>query len=159
MAHTAGGGYEHVALDAQALVNSDTALDALADRCATLLRTGRPVLARTSAPHAGGPAALAPVELATACGRLLARVLARAPQVRRVGVAGGDTSSFALRELGPWALDWRGSLAPGVPLLRVLADHPALDGLELMLKGGQMGPPDVFERLLRGTGGTFGKPG
>ena len=28
---------------------------------------------------------------------------------------------------------------------------PQLDGMELMLKGGQMGPPDVFERLVRGA--------
>jgi hypothetical protein len=32
------------------------------------------------------------------------------------------------------------------------ADDPVLDGVELMLKGGQMGPPDVFERLLHGVG-------
>jgi len=25
----------------------------------------------------------------------------------------------------------------------------ALDGVEIMLKGGQMGPPDVFARLAR----------
>jgi len=144
-----GGRYEHIALDAQALVASEAALDTLAERCAALLRTGRPVLARAASPHADGPT---PTALALACGRLLTRVLGRAPHVRRIGVAGGDTSSFALRELGPWALDWAGSLAPGVPLMRVLADDPALDGLELMLKGGQMGPPDVFERLLRGAG-------
>jgi uncharacterized protein YgbK (DUF1537 family) len=77
-------------------------------------------------------------------------VLARAPQVRRVGVAGGDTSSFALRQLGLWALRWTGSLSAGVPLMRVHADDAAIDGLELMLKGGQMGPPDVFERLVNG---------
>ena len=113
-----------------------------------MLREGRPVLARTrSAPSESAP----PLAVAAACARLLARVLEHAPQVRRVGVAGGDTSSFALRALAPWALSWAGSLAPGVPLLRVHADDPALDGLELMLKGGQMGPTDVFDRLLRGA--------
>ena len=90
-------------------------------------------------------------EVALCCARLLQRVLQLAPQLRRVGVAGGDTSSFALREVAPWALHWAGSLAPGVPLLRMLADDPVLDGVELMLKGGQMGPPDVFERLLSGA--------
>lgn len=142
-----GGAYEHVALDAQAMVDSDSAIDTIAKRCAVLLRAGRPVMARTNVPQTDGPT---PMALASACGRLLARVLGQVPQVRRVGVAGGDTSSFALRELGPWALDWAGSLAPGVPLLRARADEPGLDGLELMLKGGQMGPTDVFERLLRG---------
>jgi 3-oxoisoapionate kinase len=39
-----------------------------------------------------------------------------------------------------------------VALTRLHADDAALDGLELMLKGGQMGPPDLFLRLLHGTG-------
>ena len=68
-----------------------------------------------------------------------------------MGVAGGDTSSFALRKLSPRALRWSGSLAPGVPLLLIDADNPEIDGIELMLKGGQMGPKDVFLRLLRGS--------
>jgi uncharacterized protein YgbK (DUF1537 family) len=144
-----GGGYEPVALDVRQMVASDAAVDALAARCAALLSAGRSVMARTTVPEGNEPA---PMAVAQACGRLLARVLARAPQVRRVGVAGGDTSSFALRELGPWALRWTGSLSAGVPLMRVHADDAAIDGLELMLKGGQMGPPDVFERLMSGCG-------
>jgi uncharacterized protein YgbK (DUF1537 family) len=39
-------------------------------------------------------------------------------------------------------------LAPGVTVSRTHADDPAVDGLELMLKGGQMGGEDLFERLL-----------
>jgi 3-oxoisoapionate kinase len=140
--------YEPVALDAHALVGSDAALEALALRCAAALREGRSVLARTTAPADGAPP---PQAVAAACGRLLQRVLDAAPAVRRVGVAGGDTASFALRTLDPWALRFAGSLAAGVPLLRVQATDPRLDGLELMLKGGQMGPPDIFERLLRGV--------
>ena len=44
-----------------------------------------------------------------------------------------------------------GPLSQGVPLLRMQADDPGLDGVELMLKGRQMGPPNVFERLLGGV--------
>jgi uncharacterized protein YgbK (DUF1537 family) len=33
----------------------------------------------------------------------------------------------------------------------VHSDDAALDGLEIMLKGGQMGSDDVFERLVRGS--------
>jgi hypothetical protein len=33
-----------------------------------------------------------------------------------------------------------------------VADAPWLDGVELMLKGGQMGPESLFEDLVRGTG-------
>jgi uncharacterized protein YgbK (DUF1537 family) len=68
--------------------------------------------------------------------------------LRRVGVAGGDTSSFALQALDVWGLSYRGQLAPGVALCRAHAHGARLDGVELMLKGGQMGPVDMFARLI-----------
>jgi 3-oxoisoapionate kinase len=141
--------YDIVPVDPHRLLNDDAALEALARECSAALARGRSVLARTTSPAADGPS---PLDVARVGGDLLARVLARSPQVRRVGVAGGDTSSLALRALGAWALGWAGSLAPGVALTRLHADDAALDGLELMLKGGQMGPPDLFLRLLHGTG-------
>ncbi|MBT9490373.1 MAG: four-carbon acid sugar kinase family protein [Rubrivivax sp.] len=146
---TAAAAFDTVVLDMPALVDSDSALAAAAAQCADRLQAGRSVLARTGAPVAGGPGALA---VAQAGGRLLAQVLQRAPQVRRAGVAGGDSASFALRALGPWALRWAGTLAPGVPLLEAISEQPAQQGLTLMLKGGQMGPRDIFLRLLHGTG-------
>jgi uncharacterized protein YgbK (DUF1537 family) len=113
--------------------------------CAGALNAGRPVLAHTVRAVAGDTTAR---EVAQLCGRLLADVLALAPAVRRVGIAGGDSSSHAVRALGPWGLSPLGSLAPGVPLVRTHAREARLDGLELMLKGGQMGPVDLFTRLL-----------
>lgn len=142
-------GYAPLPVPVQDLVADAAAVESCARHCAALLREGHSVLAKTTS--ADGPQA-APLAVADASARLLARVLELAPQVKRAGVAGGDTSSFALRTLDPWALRWAGSLAPGVPLLRLQADQARLDGLELMLKGGQMGPPDVFQRLLNGTG-------
>jgi uncharacterized protein YgbK (DUF1537 family) len=38
-----------------------------------------------------------------------------------------------------------------VALCRLHSDEAALDGLEIMLKGGQMGGEDLFETLLHGT--------
>ncbi len=146
-AQVQAGGARYTSVAIPASPNAER-LEALAQQCAAHLREGRHVMARTEPPtDSAAPAH----EVALCCARLLQRVLQLAPQLRRVGVTGGDTSSFALREVAPWALRWAGSLAPGVPLLRMLADDPVLDGVELMLKGGQMGPPDVFERLLSGT--------
>lgn len=86
---------------------------------------------------------------------VLASVSARAMPseavVRRIGIAGGDSSSISVEALGIWVLSFIGMFGPGVSLTRVHADDPRLDGLELMLNGGQMGPADVFARLLRGT--------
>lgn len=145
----AAAAYEHVVIDPAALVASPAQFVACADSCAAALRAGRSVLARTAP---AGPGALPPLDVAGLCGRLLAAVLARVPAVRRAGVAGGDTSGWAVQALRPWALRWAGTLAAGVPLLRLHADDPRIDGLELMLKGGQMGPSDTFLRLRDGTG-------
>jgi 3-oxoisoapionate kinase len=119
-----------------------------ASMCARLLNQGQSVLAYLAPVAEGGPS---PLEVARSCGELLKGVLVRAPKVRRVGIAGGDTSSMAVKALGVWALGFVGTLAPGVSLTRAHADDPRLDGLELMLKGGQMGLNNTFERLVRGT--------
>ena len=72
--------------------------------------------------------------------------------LRRVGIAGGDTSSLAVKSLTAWGLSFHASIAPGVALCRLHSDVPSLDGMEIMLKGGQMGPQDLFERLVHGGG-------
>ncbi|MGA8095996.1 MAG: four-carbon acid sugar kinase family protein [Steroidobacteraceae bacterium] len=79
-------------------------------------------------------------------GALLRRILAET-SVRRVVLAGGDTSSHAVNQLGIHALTWAASLEPGAPLCRAHAQTPQLDGLQLVLKGGQVGSDDFFERV------------
>jgi uncharacterized protein YgbK (DUF1537 family) len=39
---------------------------------------------------------------------------------------------------------------PGAPLCRSHADDSSLDGLEIVLKGGQVGTPDFFEIVRSG---------
>lgn len=82
-------------------------------------------------------------------GQVLDRVL-RTAVVRRAVISGGDTSGHAALRLGVYALTAVAPLAPGAPLCRAHADAPAegsrsaLEGLELALKGGQVGDPDFF---------------
>ncbi|MGE0314001.1 MAG: four-carbon acid sugar kinase family protein [Lautropia sp.] len=140
--------YAGVDIDVDALARGAQPLEDLASTCARLLRDGRSVLARTSPAREGGPA---PLAVAQHCSTLLRRVLELAPAVRRVGVAGGDTSSFAVRALDVWALAHVGSLGPGVSLMRARAGSARYDGIELMLKGGQMGTPSTFGDLLDGA--------
>ncbi len=90
-------------------------------------------------------------ELGHALGRLLLALLQRT-SVRRVVLCGGDTSSHAVQELDLTALTFAGTLAPGAPLCRAHAEEAtALDGLELVLKGGQMGPEDFFRMARDGN--------
>jgi 3-oxoisoapionate kinase len=87
--------------------------------------------------------------LAQACATLLQQVLNAVP-LQRIGIAGGDTSSFAVRALGAWGLSYFAPLPAGVTECRLHADRAELDGMEIMLKGGQMGDTDLFEQLVEG---------
>jgi uncharacterized protein YgbK (DUF1537 family) len=86
-----------------------------------------------------------------ALGRLL-RTITEQAGLSRVVVAGGDTSSHALRELGIFALTLRHPIpqSPGSP---VCTAHREADAgtLEITLKGGQIGGDDFFMRLRDGT--------
>jgi len=81
-------------------------------------------------------------------GALLRDLLLRS-SVRRAVVAGGDTSSHAVRQLGIAALTFAGLTVPGAPLCRCHAPQHALEGLELVLKGGQIGPENFFEMVRK----------
>lgn len=82
-------------------------------------------------------------------GSLLLELIRRSG-VRRAVIAGGDTSSHAVRQLGVEALTFAGLLSPGAPLCRADSADPLVDGLELVLKGGQVGPADFFEMVQKG---------
>lgn len=71
----------------------------------------------------------------------------RAAPVKRLAVAGGDTSSRIARKLGIWGLAHQARIAPGVSLCRTRRDDPARDGMLVMLKGGQMGEVGLFDRF------------
>ncbi|MGU3493030.1 four-carbon acid sugar kinase family protein [Xanthobacteraceae bacterium A53D] len=145
--------YGKVQLDAARLARDPAYAAAQAAAIGAELRGGRSMLA-TTAPDGGagegaGETSLPPGEVAAATAAFLNAVLAQAP-VKRLGIAGGDTSSRAVQALDLWGLSYLGMPSPGVAVCRVHSDVPALDGLELMLKGGQMGAPDLFERLIHG---------
>lgn len=71
-------------------------------------------------------------------------VVVRADASRRVVVCGGDTSSRVTRLLGIEALSIAANPWGNVVLLRAHAADPALDGVELLLKGGQVGADSLF---------------
>jgi 3-oxoisoapionate kinase len=87
----------------------------------------------------------------SALGDLL-RQLVLSTGVRRVLIAGGDTATHSVKHLGLDALTFAAPLVPGVPLCRGHAPSP-IDGLELALKGGQIGPPDFFAHVRDGDPG------
>ena len=78
-------------------------------------------------------------------GKVLVNLIER-EKLKRAVIAGGDTSSHALQQLGAYALTLRMPLpaTPGSPLCCAHSDVAAFDGLEIALKGGQIGNDDYF---------------
>jgi len=83
-------------------------------------------------------------------GRAARRILDAAP-LGRLLVAGGDTSGYVARQLGIYALEMAAPIAPGSPLCRARSRDDAFDGLEIAMKGGQVGQVNYFGSVLRGA--------
>ena len=82
----------------------------------------------------------------------IARACIEAFGLRRAILAGGDTSSHALGELDVFALTTRFPLlaTPGSPLCTAASADARLDGIEIAMKGGQVGGDDYFVALRDG---------
>ena len=83
-------------------------------------------------------------------GRILRDLIYEAG-LTRVAVSGGDTSGHVCNELGIFALEAVAPTIPGAAICRAKSDTE-LNGLEIALKGGQMGSPDYFGWIRDGGG-------
>ena len=139
----AATGYARIAIAPHRLLAEAGYATALAQRASAALGEGNAILI-TDRP-AGAPIDTSGVATATAA--LLRMILAEA-RLSRLVVAGGDTSTLAIKSLDIWGLSYRAPLVAGAPLCRAHSADPRLDDLDIVLKGGQMGPPDFFARVL-----------
>ncbi|HLX99871.1 MAG TPA: four-carbon acid sugar kinase family protein [Roseiarcus sp.] len=144
-------------------------IDAATERARATLSNGRsPLVATARGPNdeavARFRAKLAasgcdPVEINARIGRALGEILRRVvgeTRIRRAAVSGGDTSGFATGALGAYALEAIAPIAPGAPLCRAHSTDPRVDGIEIALKGGQMGEADFFGSVRAGRATTCG---
>lgn len=70
--------------------------------------------------------------------------------IQRIAIAGGDTSGYCMQSLKVDALTFIAPFFPGVPLCRTLSGDSHTHGVEVALKGGQMGEQDFFVKLVKG---------
>ncbi|HLJ69735.1 MAG TPA: four-carbon acid sugar kinase family protein [Roseiarcus sp.] len=159
-------GFEIVALDASAAVDAREwrrAVAAAIDGARAALSAGRsPLVVTARGPQDRAVAAMRaklasgrsdPLEANARIGEGLGEVVAevaRQAKLPRGAISGGDTSGFAMRALGGYALEAVAPLAPGSPLCRVFSSDSEIDGFEIALKGGQMGAPDFFGSVRAG---------
>ncbi len=120
----------------------------------THLRANRSVILHSSLGSAD-PRTTALTNLtAQAIGNALGQIARSALEqikLRRLIIAGGDTSSYAGRALGIEALEMLAPLAPGAPLCRAHAPDSPAHNLEINFKGGQVGPENYFSLALEGS--------
>ena len=152
-------GFADIALDPLALVSEDgvSAIDAAVQNGVERLKEGRSVILHTAL----GPAADvggdidrisgARHALGRALGTILRQMVEREGLSRAV-IAGGDTSSHALQELRVDALTTLLPLpqTPGSPLCVAHGNHAPTNGLQIALKGGQVGTDDYFAQIRDG---------
>lgn len=169
IARSAALGFEAVRVDAtqatapdtwrlEAARLEETALAVLSRGASPILFTAMgpddPAIAQADAARvaAGVDPASANATLAAGLGSVLARLVDRCG-LRRVAIAGGDTSSHATARLGIVALTAEATIAPAVPLMHAHSVDAQRAPLELILKGGQMGAPNVFIAMRDGPRG------
>jgi uncharacterized protein YgbK (DUF1537 family) len=81
----------------------------------------------------------------------IAQASIRADRPDRVVVAGGDTSGRIVAALQVAALEVKHRFHTGAPVCRCHSGDGAFDGLEIVLKGGQLGGPRLFVEALAGV--------
>lgn len=156
--HALQNGFEAVPVDAIALAqNKPEARSAAIEMALTILASKKSPLVHTAL----GPSSDAGERLNSIVdGRkhigeglgVILKALLEQTRLRRAIVAGGDSSSHALGQLDIYALTTRMPLpaTPGSPLCVARSGAPALDGLEIALKGGQLGGDAYFTQLREG---------
>jgi uncharacterized protein YgbK (DUF1537 family) len=142
--------------------------DALVAAALTALADGRSVLIHTArgaddarigdmreammlAGHSAADATLIGGRLLAHRLGLITQAIVAASSLRRIVISGGDTSSQVTKVLAPDALEIAARLAPGAPLCRMLSASEGIDGMEIALKGGQMGDVGYFVTARNGT--------
>jgi uncharacterized protein YgbK (DUF1537 family) len=151
-------GFTALPIDAVELASEKASLGAIIETALQLLNEGKSPIIHTALGPASDAGSIlnaiphARQKLGEGLGIIL-RALIERTKLRRVLVAGGDTSSHALGQLDIFALTTRMPLpkTPGSPLCIAASNNQHLSGLEIALKGGQVGDDAYFVNLRDGV--------
>lgn len=163
-------GFEAIAVAVEALENETTESRLIAEyqqKIADCLKEGKSVILHTSKgpedprvqetktffEQKGWDEQMIRSQTAKRFGKILGQsargALAQVP-VKRLVIAGGDTSSYVARELGIKAVEMIAPVFTGAPMCRVFAPDSPVNGIEVNLKGGQVGDETYFGALQKG---------
>lgn len=163
-------GFEDIAVSVEALESDDseaTLIAAYQEKIAAYLKTGKSVILHTSKGpedarfqetksffnEKGWNEQMIRSQTAQRFGKILgqsARGALEQVPVKRLVIAGGDTSSYVARELGIIAVEMIAPVFMGAPMCRAFAPNSPVDTIEVNLKGGQVGDETYFGALQKG---------
>jgi uncharacterized protein YgbK (DUF1537 family) len=154
-------GFETIALDANRLLDAPMAeQERISRHTVATLETGRSAVVHSA--EGSDPAAIGALRARTGGSETLNEVIGAAlggiarqsrevQRIARVVIAGGDTSGVVAKTMGLTALTMAAPTVSGAPLCRATAESAAVDGIEVVFKGGQIGDPDYFISLRDGA--------
>jgi uncharacterized protein YgbK (DUF1537 family) len=158
-------GFEGISITPEQLISSEeSSLQRLENQMIDALSSGKSVVIYTAKgpddQHLASvnnniPADIsAPAYIANRIGIVYSRLAYTAMTklgLSRVVVAGGDSSSFTMRQLGAIALEIKAShFKQNAHVCTLLSDDPLINGKEVLLKGGQVGADDLYGVMLKG---------
>ncbi len=133
-------------IDTVAICNNDRIDQTSVDKIIELLKQQKNVIVHTGEKQVEN---LSSEKLGTALG-IIAKEAAEKAGVRRIVIAGGDTSSYAARAMKIEAVEMIAPIVIGAPLCKAISKNKSINGLEVNFKGGQVGSENYFEVLLNG---------
>ena len=146
IAYAISNGFEEVILDAIKICRDGIVEQAMIEQVNTLLAQQKNVIVHTGEKQ---PDNLSSEKLGTALGQI-AKAAAEQSLVKRIVIAGGDTSSYAARAMEIEAVEMITPLVSGAPLCKAISKNSKIHGLEVNFKGGQVGSVNYFESLRNG---------
>jgi len=146
IAFAKANGFEEVIIDAIKICNKDLVDEILINKVNELLQQQKNVIVYTGEKQLQN---LSSEKLGTALGTI-AKAAAEKAGVKRIVIAGGDTSSYAARAMEIEAVEMIAPIVIGAPLCKAISKNSFINGMEVNFKGGQVGSENYFEVLLNG---------
>ena len=143
-------GFTEIVLDTKALENNDSSyVKGNISSAIKNINEGKSVIVHTNCGSEIKNTTNTSGIFGTVLGNIV-RGIAEQTSIKRIVIAGGDTSSYAARAMGIEAVEMIAPLSPGAPLCKAYAPGSPVDGLEVNFKGGQVGNEDYFGMVLNG---------
>ncbi len=147
IAYAKKAGFEEVITNAVKTCSDETTDEVAMNKVNELLKQQKNVIVHTGEKQTAN---LSSEKLGKALGHI-AKTAAENAWVKRIVIAGGDTSSYAARAMDIEAVEMTAPIVIGAPLCKVISKNERISGLEVNFKGGQVGSENYFEMLLNGS--------